>query len=126
MLTHLQWKGSLVGHSASNSDEDSGHLQVTYHHNWWNNVNSRTPSLRFGTGHVYSSCYEDVPTSGINSREGAQVLVEENSFTNVQLAITTDLDSDIQGFAQDVNNVYTDSDINITQEGSLTISYDYT
>lgn len=54
------------------------------------------------------------------------MLVESNSFTNVNLAITTDLDSDIQGFATDLNNIYTDSDINITQEGSWTPSYSYT
>lgn len=44
------YKGSLVGHSDNNAAEDTGHLRVTYHHNWFDHVNSRTPSLRFGTG----------------------------------------------------------------------------
>ncbi len=51
---HDHYKVSLVGHSDSNGAEDSGHLHVTYHHNWFYNVNSRLPSLRFGTGHIYT------------------------------------------------------------------------
>ncbi|KAI1261104.1 polysaccharide lyase family 1 protein [Xylariaceae sp. FL1019] len=117
---HDHWKGSLVGHSDSNADEDTGKLHVTYHHNWWYNINSRLPSIRFGTGHIYSSCFEDNPTSGINSRMGAQVLVEQNYFDSTKLAIVTDLDSDEDGYAVDQNNVFVDSTTEITQTGSLT------
>ncbi|KAI1819102.1 polysaccharide lyase family 1 protein [Xylaria intraflava] len=123
---HDHWKGSLVGHSDSNSDEDSGHLRVTYHHNHFNNINSRLPSLRFGTGHIYSSCFENTPTSGINSRMGAQVLVEQNYFSSTKLAIVTDLDSDEEGYAVDQNNIFVDSSTRITQTGSLTPPYSYT
>ncbi|KAH0602516.1 uncharacterized protein H6S33_008597 [Morchella sextelata] len=123
---HDHWKGSLVGHSDSNASEDTGYLKVTYHHNSWININSRLPSLRFGTGHIYSSYFEDCPTSGINSRMGAQVLVENNNFNSVQLAIVTDLDSDDEGYAVQRNNVFTDSTTRITQTGSLTPPYSYT
>lgn len=50
---HDHWKASLVGHSDSNADEDEGNLIVTYANNYWSNVNSRGPSFRFGTGHVF-------------------------------------------------------------------------
>ncbi|KAI1368233.1 polysaccharide lyase family 1 protein [Xylaria arbuscula] len=123
---HDHWKGSLVGHSDSNADEDEGKLHVTYHHNYWNNVNSRLPSFRFGTGHVYSSCFEDNPTSGINSRMGAQMLIEQNYFSSTKLAIVTDLDSDEDGYAVERNNVFVDSTTEITQTGSLTPPYTYT
>ncbi|KAI0143589.1 pectin lyase fold/virulence factor [Xylariaceae sp. FL1272] len=123
---HDHWKGSLVGHSDSNADEDTGKLHVTYHHNYWYNINSRLPSIRFGTGHIYSSCFEDNPTSGINSRMGAQVLVEQNYFSSTKLAIVTDLDSDEDGYAVDKNNVFVDSTTEITQTGSLTPPYSYT
>lgn len=126
--------------------EDTGHLRVTYHHNLWSNINSRTPSLRFGTGHIFNSIFQDVPTSGINSRMGGQVLVENNIFSNVTLAIVTDLDSDIDGLATDLNNVcvctlvahhnpsdyhrfvkvFTDSTEEITEEATWTPDYDYT
>ena len=123
---HDHWKGSLVGHSDNNGNEDRGRLRVTYHHNHWKNVNSRLPSLRFGTGHIYSSCYEDNPASGINSRMGAQVLVEQCYFSNTRRAIVTNLDSDAPGAAVQRNNVFVNSDIGITQTGSLSPPYSYT
>ncbi|TVY31471.1 putative pectate lyase A [Lachnellula subtilissima] len=78
---HDHWKASLVGHSDSNSAEDTGHLRVTYNNNYWNNINSRTPSLRFGTGHIFNSYFNEV-ADGINTRDGAQVLVESNTFVD--------------------------------------------
>ncbi|KEY72406.1 hypothetical protein S7711_01074 [Stachybotrys chartarum IBT 7711] len=120
------WKGSLVGHSASNGAEDTGHLRVTYHHNWWNNVNSRTPSLRFGTGHIYSSCFENIPTSGVNIRENARALVENNYFLNVEDAINTDLDANDQGYVTERNNIFSNSNIAITQTGHTAPTYSYT
>ncbi|KAF5879592.1 putative pectate lyase a protein [Botrytis fragariae] len=77
---HDHWKASLVGHSDSNSAEDKGHLRVTYANNYWKNVNSRGPSIRFGTAHIYNS-YHDTVADGINTRLGAQVLVESNAWT---------------------------------------------
>ncbi|KAK2752794.1 hypothetical protein FQN55_005926 [Onygenales sp. PD_40] len=121
------WKGSLVGHSDNNGGEDSGKLKITYHHNSWTNVNSRTPSLRFGTGHVYSSCFNEIPTSGVNSRMGAQVLVEESYFNNANRAIVTNLDSDEPGSALERNNIFEGTTTTeITQEGNLEPPYEYT
>lgn len=58
---------------------------------------------------------------------GAQVLVEESYFSNVLLAIVTNLDSDEEGFATSLNNVLGNgSTEQITQEATLTIPYDYT
>ncbi|KAG9251856.1 pectin lyase fold/virulence factor, partial [Emericellopsis atlantica] len=119
------WKASLIGHSASNGDQDSGTLHVTYHHNYWNNINSRCPSVRFGTAHIYSSCYENIPASGINSRENAQVLVENTAFNSVRRAIVTDLDANDPGFAVERDNIFNDSNTDITQEGSLDVPYEY-
>ena len=41
---HDHYKASLVGHSDSNGAQDTGHLHVTYQHNWFYNVGSRMPS----------------------------------------------------------------------------------
>lgn len=76
---HDHWKASLIGHSDSNSAEDTGHLRVTYANNYFLNINSRGPSIRFGTGHIYNNYYDTV-ADGINTRDGAQVLVENNVF----------------------------------------------
>ncbi|KAG6354551.1 hypothetical protein INS49_004568 [Diaporthe citri] len=121
------FKGSLIGHSDSNADQDTGKLRITYHHNSFVNVGSRLPSLRFGTGHIFNSVFQDCPTSGINSRMGAQVLAENNVFDNVDRAIVTNLDSDEPGFACDKGNVLSGtSTVEITQECSFAPEYDYT
>ncbi|KAF4434643.1 putative pectate lyase 1 [Fusarium austroafricanum] len=120
------WKASLIGHSDSNGEQDTGKLHVTYHHNHWSNVNSRTPSIRFGTAHIYSSCYEDLPTSGVNSRMGAQVLVEATAFINVRRPIITNLDSKEDGFASEKSNLFENSEPQITQEKNFTPPYEYT
>ncbi len=49
---------------------------------YWFNIGSHTPSLRFGTGHIYNSYFENVNT-GIESREGGQILLQSNDFVNV-------------------------------------------
>ena len=75
-----------MGHSDSNSAEDKGHLTVTYANNYWKNINSRGPSFRFGTGHVYNNYYENVSDS-INTRQGAQLLVQNNVFSGSKKAL---------------------------------------
>ncbi|TVY26093.1 putative pectate lyase B [Lachnellula hyalina] len=54
---HDHYKASLIGHSDNNGAQDTGHLHVTQHNNYWENIGSRTPSIRFGTGEIQS--YED-------------------------------------------------------------------
>ncbi|KII96156.1 polysaccharide lyase family 1 protein [Plicaturopsis crispa FD-325 SS-3] len=76
---HDHWKASLVGHSDSNGAEDVA-ITVTFANNYWENLNSRTPSFRFGTGHIFNNVYDD-NNDGINTRDGAQLLVENNVWT---------------------------------------------
>ncbi|KAF2016413.1 polysaccharide lyase family 1 protein [Aaosphaeria arxii CBS 175.79] len=80
---HDHWKATLVGHSNSNESEDKGKLHITYNNNYFKNLNSRVPSFRFGTGHIYNNFYEDV-SDGINTRLGAQLLVENNAFSGIK------------------------------------------
>lgn len=99
---HDHWKASLVGHSDRNAAEDTGRLRITYANNHWRDVGSRTPSLRFGTGHVLNSLFERAST-GINARMGAQVLVENNVFHDVRRPIES-VSSSTQGFITAVGN----------------------
>ncbi|WP_406375659.1 polysaccharide lyase family 1 protein [Streptomyces sp. NBC_00647] len=120
------YKGSLVGHSDSNSGEDTGHLRVTYHHNWFNNINSRIPSLRFGTGHFYDN-YVVGAESAVHSRMGAQMLVENNVFRSTAVAVTTNRDSDVDGYANLTGNDLGGAATEISQVGTFTKpSYSYT
>lgn len=49
---HDHYKASLVGHSDSNGDEDTGYLHVTYANNHWSNINSRMPVSSFNSSHT--------------------------------------------------------------------------
>ncbi|CEL55921.1 putative pectate lyase A OS=Neosartorya fumigata (strain ATCC MYA-4609 / Af293 / CBS 101355 / FGSC A1100) GN=plyA PE=3 SV=1 [Rhizoctonia solani AG-1 IB] len=79
---HDHYKTSLVGHSDSNSSEDKG-IQVTFAYNKWENLNSRTPSFRFGHGHIFNNYYLN-NNDGINTRVGAELLVQNNVFEGVK------------------------------------------
>ncbi|KAF9040688.1 polysaccharide lyase family 1 protein [Panaeolus papilionaceus] len=74
------WKASLVGHSDSNGSEDTK-ITVTYAFNLFSNLNSRTPSFRFGHGHIYNNVFDN-NNDGINTRVGAQLLVENNVWSS--------------------------------------------
>ncbi|KAF5874944.1 putative pectate lyase a protein [Botrytis fragariae] len=99
---HDHFKASLIGHSDSNAAEDTGHLTVTQHNNYWSNIGSRTPSFRFGTGHVFNSYFLNANT-GIDTRDGAQLLVQSNVFKNVSEPIAA-LYSDDTGYANAFDN----------------------
>lgn len=113
---HDSWKTMLVG----SSDSDEYNRTITYHHNWIQNVNSRTPSYRYGHGHIFNNYYQDVVSSGINSRMGAQLRIENNHFENVNDPIVY-LYSDEPGYWDVSNNMF----VNCTgsQPTSSTTSY---
>lgn len=49
---------NLIGHSDSNAAEDTGHLRITMHHNWYGTLcKERMPRVRFGRVHVYNNYY---------------------------------------------------------------------
>ncbi len=77
-----QKKCSLVGHSDSSSAqaEDTGHLNVTFHHNYYTNVDERMPRMRFGNAHVFNLYCEDLGGNGIQSTADAATLVENSYF----------------------------------------------
>jgi pectate lyase len=107
---HDHFKNSLVGNSDNTGDEDTGHLRITYHHNFFTRVDGRNPSIRFGTGHVYNNYYLNVPDYGIASREGAQVRVEQNYFDTVGQPIRAD--TSLSPVAGSVNQVSTNIFVN--------------
>ncbi|MEN8908326.1 MAG: right-handed parallel beta-helix repeat-containing protein [Clostridiales bacterium] len=76
---HDSFKTSLVG----SSDSDTSDRKITFHHNVYENLRSRTPSYRGGTGHIFNNYYVNVEYSGINSRMGAKLRIEGNVFQNV-------------------------------------------
>lgn len=119
-VIHDHYKASLVGHSDGNQAEDKGALHVTYHHNLFKNIKSRMPSLRFGTGHVYDNYFQGGGSTGVHSRMGAQMLVQNNAFEGIKTPIETTKDSTVDGFVNLSGNTIGGGSNLITQIGSLT------
>ena len=116
---HDHFKVSLVGHSDSHGAEDTGHLRVTYYDNYFQNFDSRTPSLRFGTGHVFNNYFVNGDTA-VDSRMGAQMLVQNNVFSNVDHPIMTCCLSSEDGFVNQSGNDFGGGTNDITQTGTFT------
>ena len=119
------WKCSQVGSSDSSTvDVDA---RVTYHHNIFRNTNSRNPSVRFGTVHIFNNYHQNILLYGIASRMGAKVIVENNYFENVKLPMTTQFESPQDGYIKESNNFYWEcGENNITQElKDFNIPYEY-
>lgn len=78
-------RGGLVG----SSDSDNGNGPVTYHHNLYENIDSRVPLLRFATAHAYNNHYDGIHKSGMNPRIGGKIKAENNYFENAKDPIGT-------------------------------------
>lgn len=95
------YKTSLVG----SSDSDNYDRRITYHHNYFRNCNSRLPSYRFGQGHIFNNYYYGIMTTGINSRMGAKLRIDNNVFENSDDPIGS-WDSDNVGYWHLSGNQY--------------------
>lgn len=124
---HDHYKVSLVGHSDSNAAEDTGKLHATFSHNWFENVNSRLPSLRFGTGHAYDNYFHSVTDSAVHSRMNAQFLAQNNVFESTKVCLETTGDSDVDGYLNESGNSFGGCTNKITRTGSMTAApYSFT
>ncbi|RST18352.1 pectate lyase [Streptomyces sp. WAC05374] len=94
-------RGGLVG--SSESDLSNGFL--TYHHNLYENIDSRAPLLRGGTAHMYNNHYRRLNDSGINSRAGARAKVDHNYFEDSKDVLGT-FYTDAAGYWQVSGNVF--------------------
>jgi pectate lyase len=90
---HDHQKVSLNGYT----DGDDALRQITFHHNWFENVGSRLPLQRHGYSHVVNNFFSKVQTSGINVRMGGYALIEGNYFEHVKNPVTS-RDSEAVGF----------------------------
>jgi pectate lyase len=110
---HDSQKTSLWGSSDDAGAEDVGRT-ISFHHNYWKDVNSRLPLFRFGEGHVWNNYYSGITGSGINSRMGAKMRVDNNVFENSKNPILS-VDSASIGYWNASGNIFT----NVTWAGTF-------
>jgi len=118
LSTH--WKASLIGHSDDNGAEDVA-IRVTLANNYWTDLNSRTPSFRFGQGHVFNNYYY-LNQDGINVRDSAQLLIQNNVWESCKNTVyQTDT-----GYATLSGNIYGNATVPaVNGTSSFTPPYSY-
>lgn len=94
-------RGGLVG--SSESDVSNGY--ISYHHNLYENIDSRAPLLRGGIAHIYNNHYVNLTKSGINSRAGARAKVDNNYFEDSKDVLGT-FYTDAAGYWQVSGNTF--------------------
>ncbi|AFU99237.1 Pectate lyase-like protein [Simiduia agarivorans SA1 = DSM 21679] len=80
---HHAHKTSLHGSSDTDTVPNADRF-LTFHHNRFEHLTSRVPLFRHGKGHVYNNYFNEISSTAINSRMGAEILVEKNVFENTQ------------------------------------------
>ncbi|MFJ7152472.1 polysaccharide lyase family 1 protein [Streptomyces sp. NPDC100445] len=125
-------RGGLVG----SSDTQLTNGYITYHHNLYENIDSRTPLLRGGTAHIYNNYYRNLKKSGINSRAGAHARVDDNYFQDSKDVLGT-FYTDAAGHWQVDGNIFDDvtwsapgtenhpAGPNPTSDSTVTVPYSY-
>ncbi|MEJ2041891.1 MAG: hypothetical protein P8X89_01275 [Reinekea sp.] len=88
---HNSGRAGLIG----SSDSDDQNNYITFHHNYYEKIDSRMPLLRHATVHTYNNYFYDISKSGMNSRLGGHLKAENNHFEKVNNPIGTFYDNDI-------------------------------
>lgn len=115
-LFHDHPQAITIGHSDDNGAEDEGAFHATLARNHFRNVDSAI-SVRFGTAHIFNSFYENV-VDGINTRMGANILLESSVFEGAERAVFSDGSSE-PGFAT-VHDVVLGTSSNTAPSGNMT------
>ena len=81
----------LVGGDDGNGAEDTGKLNITWHHDWWaDNVVERQPRIRFGKNHLFNNLWSSTGNNyAIGVGVGANILTQNNAFVNIKTPINT-------------------------------------
>jgi pectate lyase len=77
---HHHWKVSLVGGDPAAKAIEGDKYHMTYHHNYFYDVSTRTPALRFGQAHVFNNYFYNITAQGVHPRDDGDALVEGNVF----------------------------------------------
>jgi len=96
---HDHHKASLNGYT----DDDTAVRHITYHHNIFDNVGSRTPLQRGGYSHLFNNYIHQVTASAANIRMKGYSLIEANYFDTVKNPVTS-RDSSALGYWDLRNN----------------------
>jgi pectate lyase len=123
---------NLIGGSATNGAQDSGHLRTTFHHVWWaDNVDQRQPRVRFGQVHIFNSLYTATGnTYCVGVGADANILVENTVFIGVRNPFDSgNVDPTAASVLEENGNIFTNTSGSRSEIGggnAFTPPYTYT
>jgi pectate lyase len=112
---------------ADNVPGDVGHLNITWHHDWWaDNVNQRMPRSRYGKIHMLNNLFTSAGDSYCtNAGLMASLLVEGNVYSGVKAPLQPDANGNMRAPA--MSNLFVGTTGNTTATGTgFTPPYAYT
>jgi len=117
----------LIG-SSDLSTGDAGHLNVTFHHDWWaDHVNERMPRVRFGKVHLFNNLYTATGNAYcIGVGVSANILDENNAFIGVRDPIDSTSFSDASRVIQSHGNLYQGTSGSMADLGGAAFKPPYT
>jgi pectate lyase len=86
-------KTALIGHSDDNGAQDTGRLNVTFHHNFFDQTETRTPRVRFGYAHVYNNYY-NITDHVFRIGPGGRIYAEGNYVASTEGKILKDTENE--------------------------------
>ncbi len=98
----------LVGHSDENGVQDTLILHVSFHHNWYTQVQGSAPRVRYGQVHVFNNLYQSLSNYAVASTQFAQVVFEGNDLEDVSKPSLIQHTSDFAGTLSERLNLYVD------------------
>jgi pectate lyase len=99
---HDHWKAILCGSGddATNATTD-GAMRITLYKNYFKDIGSRTPMVRYGKAHVVNNYWNvtnstllSAGTSGVNCRTKSEIYVQNNKFVGISKAVGFYFDTD--------------------------------
>ncbi len=79
-FNHFWDSGKVLGCGGATGEETT--LYMTFHHNWFDHCDSRTPRLHYTTAHIYNNYYDGVSVYCIGNTTESSALIEANYFRN--------------------------------------------
>lgn len=90
----LSWNHFVEAEAAvtiGSTEDDTGALRVSVHHNFFDGTTSRHPRARNAEHvHVFNNYFRDNPEYGVSSAQGSKVLVEGNYFERTPLSVSSE------------------------------------
>ena len=120
---------NLIGGSDSNGSEDTGHLNVTWHHDWWGQfVVERAPRIRFGKNHLFNNLYTNTGNDYcVGMGVSANIRDENNAFEGVKTPFDITSFDNSASILQSIGNAFQGTSGNTGGKGTaFTPSYKYT